>query len=129
MPVDQETLNEEAAVQRSFLDARVFVVGGGFQYIQMFHEAGFRGARTVEDADIVCFTGGEDVSPSFYGEEAIPGVYSNVQRDEYEAGVDGEALALKKAMVGKDRVEEDSEERRCIGMDITRTTEITLTST
>jgi len=38
--------------------------------------------------------------PSFYGEEAIPGVYSNVKRDEYEAGVYGEALALKKAMVG-----------------------------
>lgn len=79
---------------------RVFVVGGGFMYIQMFSEAGFKGSRTVEDADIVCFTGGEDVDPDFYGEEPIEGTHFNTKRDNYEAGLFGEALALKKPMVG-----------------------------
>lgn len=79
---------------------RVFVVGGGFEYIKMFFDAGMKGARSVEDADIVCFKGGEDVSPIYYGEKALSCTYSNLKRDEFEAGIYGEALALNIPMVG-----------------------------
>lgn len=79
---------------------RVYVVGGGYMYIKMFSDAGFKGARNVEEADILCFTGGEDVDPKLYGETPLPQTYFNTKRDEFEAGLFGEALALKKPMVG-----------------------------
>ena len=80
--------------------AKVLIVGGGYAYIKMFWDLGFDGASTVEDADIVCFTGGEDVDPSLYGEVAMPRTYFNRHRDEYEMGVYRRALDLGKPMVG-----------------------------
>ena len=79
---------------------RVLVVGGGFLYIKMFHDAGFLGATGVEDADIVCFTGGSDVNPALYKEEALPCTGFDERRDEYEADIFGQCLALRKPMVG-----------------------------
>lgn len=89
-----------AAQIREDADLRVYVVGGGYQYIRMFHEAGFRGATGVDDADIVCFTGGEDVHPSLYGEEVLPRTGSNLSRDEREMLIFADAAALQKPMVG-----------------------------
>ena len=91
---------EGDATQRAVHDLRVFVVFGGFQYIKMFADAGFSGARSVDDADIVCFTGGEDVDPQLYGEKAIEGTFYSARRDAVEAACYGEALALQKPMVG-----------------------------
>jgi gamma-glutamyl-gamma-aminobutyrate hydrolase PuuD len=82
------------------MNCRVFVVGGGFQYLQMFHNAGFFGATTIEEADIICFTGGEDVDPAFYGEKPIPGTHFRTKRDEEEANIYGQCLAMKKPMIG-----------------------------
>lgn len=79
---------------------RVFVVGGGFQYLHMFFNFGMKGARSVEDADIICFTGGADVDPSFYGEKKLPKTYSDINRDEYEKGIFIKAKKLKVPMVG-----------------------------
>lgn len=91
---------ENDAHQREIYDIRVYVVGGGFQYMKMFHDAGFKGARSVEDADIICFTGGEDVDPALYGEKPLPNTHFNRQRDDFEAGIYGEALGLNKPMIG-----------------------------
>ncbi len=88
------------ADMRAVYDLRVFVVGGGFDYIKMFKDAGFKGARSVDDADVICFTGGEDVDPQLYGEKALAGTHYNVGRDEMDANIYGEALAAKKPMVG-----------------------------
>lgn len=79
---------------------RVFVVGGGYLYIQMFYEAGFVGARSVEDADIICFTGGEDVDPSLYGEQPLNTTNYNPRRDSEEMVIFADAAALGKPMVG-----------------------------
>lgn len=98
-PVEIKKLEGEAT-RRELYNLRVFVVGGGFQYMKMFFDAGMKGARSVEDADIVCFTGGEDVDPSYYKEKPLSCTHYNVKRDEYEAGVYGEALALQKPMIG-----------------------------
>lgn len=94
-----EQLQKEA-YSRMMMDTRVFVVGGGFSYIKMFHDAGLSGARNVDEADIICFTGGEDVNPAMYGEKPIPGVYFNERRDGIEAGIYADAIAKKKPMVG-----------------------------
>lgn len=85
---------------REVFDLRVLVVGGGFQYVKMFFDAGIKGATKVEDADMICFTGGEDVDPSLYGEESIPETYCNPRRDAYESTIYAEALGLKKPMIG-----------------------------
>jgi len=85
---------------RQVYDLRVFVVGGGFQYIQMFEAAGFKGARSVNDADFICFTGGADVDPALYGEKAIPGTHYDRNRDNREAVIYSDALALGKPMTG-----------------------------
>ena len=96
---EQKRLDEEA-VMREVFSLRVFVVGGGFPYIKMFFDAGMKGASSVDDADIVCFTGGEDVDPALYNEEPIPETYFNANRDAREATIYGECLALKKPMIG-----------------------------
>lgn len=102
MPFDPIELKklEEDAMTRGIYDYRVFVVGGGFPYLKMFHDAGLKGARSVEDASIICFTGGEDVDPDLYGEEKLPETYCNRMRDNYEAGIYGEAVGMRKPMIG-----------------------------
>ena len=79
---------------------RVYVVGGGYPYIKMFFDEGFVGARSVEDADIVCFTGGEDVSPVYYGERLLAKTSCNPLRDAEEFAVWEEAEALGRPKVG-----------------------------
>jgi GMP synthase-like glutamine amidotransferase len=85
---------------RELFNFRVFVIGGGYQYIKMFHDAGFKGASSVADADVLCFTGGEDVSPSIYGEKPLNTTNFNPDRDQYEIDLFIEAVAKDKPMVG-----------------------------
>jgi gamma-glutamyl-gamma-aminobutyrate hydrolase PuuD len=89
---------EQDALAREVFDLRVFVVGGGFPYIKMLYEAGFKGAKDLDEADIICFTGGEDVNPSLYNEEAINGTHFNASRDDHEAMIYG--YTLKKPKIG-----------------------------
>jgi hypothetical protein len=98
-PEQERKLNMEANM-REVYDLRVLVVGGGFQYLKMFFDAGFRGATSVEDANIVCFTGGEDVDPQLYGEVALPCTGFSPRRDEKEAFIYGEAIGAQKPMIG-----------------------------
>lgn len=95
-----DKLRTQEAQMREMYDLRVFIVGGGFQYIKMFYEAGFRGARSIEDADIVCFTGGVDVNPQLYGEKALPETRFNEERDIYETGVWLAAIEKKIPCIG-----------------------------
>jgi gamma-glutamyl-gamma-aminobutyrate hydrolase PuuD len=96
---EQKRLDGEDTM-REIYDLRVLVVGGGFQYLKMFFDAGMKGAKNIEDADIICFTGGEDVDPAMYGEEPIPETYFNPKRDAVEAGIYADALVAKKPMIG-----------------------------
>ena len=97
---EKQEMRERDRKMREVYNLKVFVVGGGYQYINMFYEAGFRGALSVDDADFVCFTGGEDVYPGLYGETPHPTTRFNKQRDDYEAYIYGECLAEQKPMVG-----------------------------
>ena len=85
---------------RELFSWRVFVVGGGYQYIKMFHDAGFKGARSVEDADFLCFTGGEDVDPQLYGEKPLNTTQYNPDRDKHEIDLFIAASQAQKPMVG-----------------------------
>lgn len=64
--------------------------------VQMFHRRGFGLAINVESADILCFTGGADVSPHYYGEAALPVSMTDQFRDAREAEIFEKALLKPK---------------------------------
>lgn len=78
----------------------VYVVGGGMEYIRMFHTAGYKGAKDVQEADIVCFTGGEDVDPQLYGERPLITTFFNTSRDKREIEIYAQAMEQGKPCVG-----------------------------
>lgn len=82
------------------MDYRVLVVGGGWEYIRFLYDHGYKGAKTVDDADFVLFTGGADVSPEFYGEKPIKGVMCDIERDRKEQVIFNLALDKGIPMMG-----------------------------
>lgn len=65
----------------------VYIVNRDGAYKRLFLEIGFAVTDTFANADLVCFTGGEDVTPSLYGDGAHPTTYNNIKRDEVERQV------------------------------------------
>ena len=64
---------------------KVFVVGPAKSYSKWITDHIL--TDNLEEADIVMFTGGEDVTPSLYGAHQHPTTYSNIQRDMEEKAV------------------------------------------
>ncbi len=75
----------------------VYVVGGANDYVNWMQA---KIVPKMEDADLVCFTGGSDVSPSFYGKKAHPTTCPNPGRDAVEYAEFQKAKALGKKMIG-----------------------------
>lgn len=50
----------------------------------MFKRYGWKLVDNVEDADLIQFTGGEDVTPSYYGHQKHPRTWNNPMRDQHE---------------------------------------------
>lgn len=61
---------------------KVFVVGGAINYANWIKDVEIVG--NLNQAQIVLFTGGEDVDPSFYGCEKHERTWSNPIRDKEE---------------------------------------------
>lgn len=78
----------------------VFIVGVGYAYAKMYESFGDKIVTTIEEADVVQFTGGADVSPELYGEHKHGSSFVDRHRDEYEMGVYEKCLSLGKFMVG-----------------------------
>lgn len=79
---------------------KVFIIDGNPQYKSMFlNRGGWEIVDNLFDADLVQFTGGEDVSPELYGEANISS-YNNIQRDLREAGVFAVCRRLNIPMAG-----------------------------
>ena len=88
----------------------IVVVGGGNEYVQLLRKLGnvqqIVGTPTknhlvlLDDADLVVFTGGADVSPSFYGETAHTSTVSAPVRDEGESLLYHHAAKMCTPMVG-----------------------------
>lgn len=64
---------------------KVYVVGGNDFYASWIENCEL--CDSVEDADVVFFTGGEDVSPELYQAKKHPTTYSNVARDVEEVKI------------------------------------------
>jgi carbamoylphosphate synthase small subunit len=79
---------------------KVLIVGGSAQYSVMFTKLGMLITSSIKDADLVCFTGGADVSPSLYGEEKHPHSHIDRVRDEVDIGIFHAARAANITMVG-----------------------------
>ncbi len=61
----------------------VYLVGDAYQYLD-FLKFNIAIVNQLDRADLVIFTGGEDVDPKYYGEEKHPSTWSNPKRDAYE---------------------------------------------
>lgn len=64
---------------------KVYIVGASLGYQKMFYKRGWELSSNIIEADLVQFTGGEDVSPFMYGEARHPCTYSNKTRDKKES--------------------------------------------
>lgn len=79
----------------------VLIVGGnGGGYGSMFQAAGWGLTNVVARADLIQFTGGEDVTPSLYGEEKHQYTGNSFERDLYEAGYFAVARRMGIPMAG-----------------------------
>lgn len=66
---------------------KVFIVGGDLLVSRMFMDNNWFVTNSPEDADLIQFTGGEDVSPMLYGEVKHPRTGCNPMRDQKESDV------------------------------------------
>lgn len=79
---------------------KILIVNGSPQYAAMFREAGHTLVLDINGADLIQFTGGEDVSPILYGEPRHPHTYNNPNRDTQEEAIFTKAVGLGIPMVG-----------------------------
>jgi carbamoylphosphate synthase small subunit len=63
---------------------KVYIVNSDASYHALFAGLGFEIATSVEFADLVCFTGGSDVSPAMYFHEQHQTTGPNPHRDHQE---------------------------------------------
>ena len=69
------------------MQPKVYIVGGNHSgYGQMFLNAGWGLSDNFLQADLIQFTGGEDVTPALYSEGQHPYTGNSVKRDLFEAG-------------------------------------------
>ena len=78
----------------------VFVEDGDPLIKRMFSEEGFQVVDRQEDAEIVCFGGGADVSPKLYDEPIEPRTYADIRKDLEDVYVYNKARALGQLCVG-----------------------------
>lgn len=76
---------------------KIYVVGNSNHYSRWMEG---ENVLNMMSADLVVFTGGEDVSPDMYGEPHNPTTGCNLQRDRYEQLEFNEALQRKIPMIG-----------------------------
>jgi hypothetical protein len=79
---------------------RVYVVGGNFQIERIFENEGAKNVSNIQEATILCFTGGEDVTPELYGELKHPSTHCNPRRDAWEQACFLKGVKEKKLLVG-----------------------------
>ena len=78
----------------------VYIVGGGVEFDRMFVHQGWEVTRDLTTANLLQFTGGSDVSPSFYDEKEHSETRSNLLRDKRERIIFNLALKHHIPMTG-----------------------------
>jgi len=79
---------------------KVYIEHSSPEYRALFFALGFKIVESETQADLICFTGGADVSPSLYGADMHPQTWSDVDRDSYEVRLFAWAQSQKVPMVG-----------------------------
>lgn len=79
------------------VNTKIFVVGSQKHYAQW---TGFTLVPSIHQADIVMFTGGEDVNPELYGEKVGDFTSINKKRDIEEEAIFKQATKMNKKMIG-----------------------------
>jgi len=77
---------------------KVYVVGGDVNYMNWFPDS--ESTDDIKKANVVLFTGGEDVDPRMYNEPKNHRTYSNIRRDNEEQKIFLQAKELGLKMVG-----------------------------
>lgn len=76
---------------------KIYVVGDAKHYASFINN--YELVSRLEDAQYVLFTGGEDVTPSLYGEKALPSTYNNPERDLEEKEI-FDKMSLSQIAIG-----------------------------
>lgn len=79
---------------------RVYIEHASGAYNSLFQSLGFEVCHDVGSADLVCFTGGADVTPDMYGDKKHPHTGNDVYRDEKEKRLFQHCLDASLPMVG-----------------------------
>lgn len=67
---------------------KVYIINGGVAYTLLFKNLlNMEVVGELESADLVCFTGGEDVSPFLYGDYQHDQTWNSPERDAYEGRI------------------------------------------
>lgn len=77
---------------------KIYVVGGADNYVNFIENVQL--VDKLEDAQLVVFTGGEDVTPSLYGCKKHRTTYSNLKRDQDEQAVFNKVDPKKQVCLG-----------------------------
>lgn len=80
--------------------AKVCIIDGSVGYRNLFQRMGHEIVHKLEDAHLVCFTGGEDVTPSYYGADKHPFTNNNPVRDRREKEAFEICVSMRIPMVG-----------------------------
>lgn len=76
----------------------IYIVGTAYHYAKFIDDCNI--VESMDNADIVLFTGGEDVFPGYYGENRHPSTFYNQDRDIYEEKQFNLAVAMNKNIIG-----------------------------
>tara|TARA_R110001632_G_scaffold11547_4_gene41482 strand:+ start:6175 stop:6876 length:702 start_codon:yes stop_codon:yes gene_type:complete len=79
---------------------KIYIAGNNDHYANWILPLGFTITYTVEEADLVMFTGGSDVTPMYYGHNKEPYTSINTERDIEEFDIFSQASALNKKCIG-----------------------------
>lgn len=77
---------------------KIYVVGGADNYVNFIENVQL--VDKLEDAQLVVFTGGEDVTPSLYGCKKHRTTYSNLKRDQAEQAIFNKIDPKKQVCLG-----------------------------
>lgn len=80
------------------MEKRVYVVGGAIRYASFLKD--YTLVDKLEEANLVIFTGGEDVTPSFYGIKKHSRTFCNTARDKEEKAIFNKIDPKKQVVVG-----------------------------
>jgi gamma-glutamyl-gamma-aminobutyrate hydrolase PuuD len=69
------------------MNKMVHIVGGDLSIARMYMGRGWSLTQSPYEADLIQFTGGEDVDPALYGEEKHATTGSNPRRDAWESSI------------------------------------------